>query len=71
MDTFKNMKIGIKLIVCFMSMSIISGLLGYFINTNLDSPIISLAVILAVNVIMAGILWTFVSKSVDTPIEEI
>lgn len=70
MKSFRDMKISTKLIAIFSVLSIISGLVGYFINTNSDNILVSIITILFLNIIMSVVFLAFISGSINKPLEE-
>lgn len=67
----KNKKLNTKLTVYFVILSLISGILGFCIDTYTGSKIIAILAILGLNLFMAIVYWLIVTRSVKKPIDDV
>lgn len=71
MESIKNLKISTKILLFYAALSVVSGLIGYFINTDSDNMIVSIIAILFVITVMTVIFGFFLSRSVSKPIDDV
>ncbi len=70
MNYFQNMKIGTKIVTCFILLIFASAFLVYLFNGIFDSLAVSIGAVVLVNALLTGIFWLFISGAVVKPLQE-